>query len=150
MRETPSVGHTWRAPMDLSPAAGGLSSGDRPLAAELGQEVVQVIVIRITDDQFPRALFARLDLDLGSDLFGQLLLEARDVAVATVPAPGLGRGMKDGVDQPLRLAHGERLVRDPFRGALLLAAVEREKRARVSHLEFSVENQRLDRLLQIQ
>src|SRR5258708_21279360 len=31
-----------------------LSSAARPLAAELGQEVVQAIVIRITDDQFPR------------------------------------------------------------------------------------------------
>jgi len=51
--------------------------------------------------------------------------------------------MKDGVDQPLRLGT-ESAWSDPFRGALLLAAVECEKRARVSHLEFSVENQRLD------
>src|SRR5882757_2586164 len=148
MREMPSGGHTWRAPIELLPCR-RRSLGNRPLAAELGQEVVQVIVTRVAYDQFSRPLFPRLDLDLGSDLFGQFFLETCHVAVA-VPASGLGRGMKDGVHEPLRLAHRERLVSDPLRSALLLPAVEREKRARVSHLELSVENQRLDRLLQIQ
>ena len=50
----------------------------------------------------------------------------------------------------LRLPHGERLVCDPPCSALLLSSVQREKRPRVSHLELPVENQRLDRLLQIQ
>ena len=58
--------------------------------------------------------------------------------------------MKDGVDEPLCLAHGERLVGDPLRSALLLPSVEREKRARVSHLELSVKDQGLDRFCQIQ
>src|SRR5437879_2775391 len=101
MREMPSWGHTWRAPMDFS-----RSLGNRPLAAELGQEVVQVIVTRIADDQFPRASFARLDLDFGTDLFGQFFLETRNVAVGSGPAPGSDSGMKNGVDQLLRLTHG--------------------------------------------
>src|SRR6267378_2901544 len=150
MREMPSWGHTWRAPMDFSLSCRRRSLGNRPLAAELGQEVVQVIVTRIADDQFPRAFFARLDLDFGTDLFGQFFLETRDVAVGSGPAPRSDRGMKDGVDQLLRLSHGERLVCDPLRDALLLPPVEREKRARVSHLELSVKNERLYRLLQIQ
>src|SRR6267143_3456123 len=100
MREMPSWGHTWRAPMDFSLSCRRRSLGNRPLAAELGQEVVQVIVTRVAYDQFSRPLFPRLDLDLGSDLFGQFFLEACHVAVA-VPAPGLGCGMKDGVHQPL-------------------------------------------------
>src|SRR5258707_11428789 len=149
MRETPSRGHTWRAPMD-SLFRAGQPLGSRPLTTEPGEEVVQVIVTRIADDQFPRTFLARLDLDSGTDLFGQLFLETRDVAVGSGPAPGLGRRMKDGVDQPLGLAHGERLVGDPLRGALLLPSVEREKRARVPHLELSCKNQRLYRLLQIQ
>src|SRR6266702_6395816 len=148
MRETPSRGHTWRAPMDFSLSALRRSLG--PPAAELGQEVVQMIVTRIADDQFPRTFFARPDLDFGADLLGQFFLEARDVAVGPASAPGFDRGMKDGVDHALRLAHGERLVCDPLRGALLLPSVEREKRARVSHFELSVENKRLDRLLKIQ
>src|SRR5207249_3068481 len=142
MRETPSRGHTWRAPMDFSVPRRS-PSGVGPLATEPREEVVQVIVTRIADDQFPRTLFARLDLDFGTDLLGQFLLQTRDVAVGPVPAPGLGRRMKDGVDEPLCLAHGERLVGDPLRSALLLPSVEREKRARVAHLELSVKDQRL-------
>src|SRR5437773_9907370 len=105
MRETPSRGHTWRAPMDFSLSRCWRRSLGPP-AAELGQEVVQMIVTRITDDQFPRTFFARLDLDFGADLLGQFFLEARDVAVGTGSAPGFDRGMKDGVDHALRLAHG--------------------------------------------
>src|SRR6266853_3105665 len=104
MRETPSLGHTWRAPMDSS-VPGRSPSGGGPLAAEPREEVVQVIVTRIADDQFPRTLFARLDLDFGTDLFGQFFLETRDVAVGSEPAPSSDSGMKDGVDQLLRLAH---------------------------------------------
>src|SRR5260221_8553985 len=103
----------------------GQPLGSRPLTTKPGEEVVHVIVTRIADDQFPRTFFTRLDLDSGTDLFGQLFLETRDVAVGSLPAPGLGRRMNDGVDQPLGLAHGKRLVGDPLRGALLLPAVER-------------------------
>src|SRR5256714_15660450 len=131
MRETPSRGHTWRAPMGFS-VPGRSPSGGGPLAAEPREEVVQVIVTRIADDQFPRTFFARLDLDFGTDLLGQFFLEARDVAVERVPALGLGRRMKDGVDEPLGLAHGKRLLGDALRGVLLLPSVEGEKRARVS------------------
>src|ERR1700704_4114381 len=91
------------------------SLGNGPLAAELGQEGVQVIVTRVADDQLPRAFFTRLDLDFGSDLFGQFFLETRDVAVGTGPAPGFDRGMKNGVDQLLRMSHGERPICDPLR-----------------------------------
>src|SRR5437879_10658138 len=148
MRETPSWGHTCRAPMYVSLSV-LRSLGNGPLAAELGQEVVQVIVTRVADDQLPRTFLARLDLDFGPDLLGQFLLEPRDVAVGTVSAPGFDRGTKDGVDEALGLAHGERLVCDPLRGALLLPSVEREKRPRVSHLDLPVENKRLYRFLQL-
>src|SRR5438552_15041906 len=108
-----------------------------------------MIVTRIADDQFPRTFFSRPDLDFGADLLGQFFLEARDVAVGPASAPGFDRGMKDGVDQALRLAHGERLICDPLRGALLLPSVEREERARVPPLELSVETKLLYRLSQI-
>src|SRR5437773_10730915 len=98
MRETPSRGHTCRAPMDYSLPV-GQPLGGGPFATEPGEEVVQVIVTRIADDQFPRTFLARLDLDSGTDLFGQFFLESRDVAVGSLPAPGLGRRMKDRVDQ---------------------------------------------------
>ena len=73
-----------------------------------------MIVTRVADDQFPCTFFARLDLDFGTDLLGQFLLEARDVAVGTGLALDFGRGVKDGVDQVLRLPR-TRILAPPHR-----------------------------------
>src|SRR5947207_14304659 len=125
MRETPSRGHTRRAPMDFS-VPGRSPSGRGPLATEPREEVVQVIVTRIADDQFPRALFSRLDLDFGSDLLGQFLLQTRDVAVRPLSAPGLGRRLKVCRDAPLCLPLAARLLGASLRVALLLPSPWRE------------------------
>jgi len=108
-----------------------------------------MIVARIGDDQLAGALLPGLDLHRSPDLLGQLLFEARDVAVGADPAPGLGRGMKNRVDQVFRLPHRKAAQDDALCHALLPAPFERQQGARVAHLELAVEDHRLHRLLQI-
>src|SRR5580765_4694570 len=113
MRVMPSFGHTRRASMDFTVTCDADVAWNRsaqPLAAEPGQEIVQVIGARIGDNKLPRAFLSRLDLDRGPNLLGQLLLEPGDVAVGV--SLGLRGGVKDGVHEVFRLAYRQAALRN--------------------------------------
>src|SRR5215831_8799329 len=121
----------------------------RPLAAKPGQQVVQMLVARIRDDELSRSLSPWPDPDRGSELLGQLFLEAGDIPIGAEPALRLGRRVKNGIHQLFGLPHRKPPGGDSPRNGLLPASLEPQKRPRVPHLELPVEDQLLDRLLQV-
>src|SRR5688572_26984093 len=115
-------------------------------SAYMFENTVELVERVVTDHQLALARGRVLHSDLGTEFLAQLALQLADVRIHArrVFLGGAVRLRSQALDQRFGLAHRQLLLRDQRADFGLLAPrIEREQRARVTHLQLAMLDQRL-------